>query len=94
MEIIFDIVLTCDETNSVHAMLRKKYKRDVVPVPGMKIEDPAWEEGGREPSEITLNYESQYCHLRFESENFSTVDQCEKVEQMYRSDGWKSPGEF
>jgi len=63
MEIIFDIVLTCDETNSVHSMLRKKYDRDVVPVPGMKIEDPAWGEEAREPSEITLNYESQHCHL-------------------------------
>jgi hypothetical protein len=94
MEIIFDIVILCDENNSVHSMLRRKFEHDVIPQPGMKIEDPAWEEGGREPIQITLKYESNYCHLRFQAEEFETIDQCDRIEEAYRSHGWRSPSEI
>jgi len=93
-EIIFDILIICDNKNSVHSMLRKKFEHEILPSTGMKIEDPAFGEDPKRPAEVTINYEANYCLVRFQPEEYKTPKECDNVEQGYRASSWKSPHEF
>ncbi len=51
MKIIMDINIVCKSVAGEHAFLRKEFKSDIIPIPGMFIEDTAWKKP-RKPSAI------------------------------------------
>ena len=94
MNIIYDLDIICKKENRghVHAMLRKTYESNLIPSAGMLFEDSAWREP-REPLTITCNFEEGYYLLRFDVIEMPDRGSAEQEEKMYRSHGWRKPGE-
>ena len=94
MQIIYDFSIICSDGNRghVHAMLRKTYESNLIPSVGMQFEDRAWTER-RKPLTITCNFDEGYYHLQFDAVELLDRGHCEQEEIMYRSHGWRKPGE-
>ena len=90
MKIILDISIVL-KGQHVHSMLRKEYETDLLPIPGMEIEDSAWKEAKISTS-ITCNFDDGYYLLNFQSVQLNTEEECKQEEEMYHLHGWKKPG--
>lgn len=88
-----DISIVCKSVAGEHAFLRKEFESDIIPIPGMFIEDTAWKKP-RKPAEITCNFDGQYYHVQFEDVEIQKPDALEREAEMYRGHGWKSPSEW
>ncbi len=91
MKIILDITIAVKGAH-VHSILRKEYDTELIPIPGIEIEDSAWKEP-KKPVSISCNFDEGYYLLNFPSVQLNMDDECEKEGKMYRLHGWKSPSE-
>jgi hypothetical protein len=92
MKVILDIAILVKEKR-LYAILRKQYYTELYPVPGIEIEDSAWN-NAKVPSSITCNFDKGYYLLNFKDVELDTEENCKREEEMYRSHGWKKPGEI
>jgi len=90
MKIILDIAIVV-KGKHLHSKLRKEYDTELLPIPGIKIEDSAWKED-KIPASITCNFDEGYYLLNFQDVQFNTKEDCKQEEEMYRLHGWKKPG--
>lgn len=88
MKIIIDVVIT--ENQLYYSLVRKEYSSELVPVPSMEIEDPAWKEP-RKIKTVTISPSEGYYHLTVEGDdNRQSAEQCKELQEMYVSHDWTS----
>ncbi len=93
MTVILDIGVKAKGVRGV-TLLRKIYEdTNIIPVPGVEIEDSAWKKP-RAPAVITCSLDEGYYHLSFESDELPSKEAREQEEAMYRLHGWKNPAEW
>ncbi len=97
MKLFVDVSIYCGDQGGVHAIMRKEFDIDAVPVPGMYLEDPMWKEE-KEIGRIIFNPGEGYYCMVLKEENDQLVRcedraACEKLEKGYRFHEWKSASE-
>ena len=92
MRIIINVMLLCDDSSNrcISGAVRKEYKCTAIPIPGMDIEDEAWDEPRRIQA-VLLNPEGDYYWIEFD-DHCPTLEQCERAKERYELNGWKRPG--
>lgn len=77
---------------NIHIVLLGTFRKEIdspfVPVPGMHVEDPVWE-NAKPVQSVTLNYEEEYAWVRFESIKIDK-SRYDQVKEMYASHDWET----
>ena len=92
MNIIFDITIQNTENNKRFGFYRKEFESNIVPIPGVSIEDSCWSGNPKIPTNITISYDENYCLVNFDSIDKENEDYCKKMEDYMLENGWKKPG--
>lgn len=81
------------QTAGYHEMMRKEVDTDVIPTPGMLVEDVVWKEP-QAPHSITCDFEENCYFIEFNRVLLPTRDACDREVELYRSNGWVTVAEF
>jgi hypothetical protein len=93
MKLIISVNILSGDTpgkRHVHALLHKEYETGLVPMVGMEIEDPAWNQS-RAIRSVTINPEEDYYYVYAGDDIGQDNLQCEQLEQAYHAHGWRRP---
>lgn len=90
MKLIVNLPILCDTKDYI--VLHKDFMTDLVPMVGMQLQDPAWE-NPRPIKNVTINPKEDSYLLHVGDDNLPDKDQCEQLKQSYRRHGWLEPGE-
>jgi len=74
----------------VHALLHKEYDTELIPMVGMEIEDPAWNQS-RAIRSVTINPDEDYYYVYAGDDIGRDEVECEQLEQRYHGHGWRRP---
>ncbi|MGO9116962.1 MAG: hypothetical protein ACLQPD_05055 [Desulfomonilaceae bacterium] len=88
MNLIVDVMIWSGAPG-VHTTMTKQYDTDLVPVPGMLLEDRIWEKP-IEIKTITINPEEGYYYMDAPEENSRTKEEHDQTVERYRFCGWKN----
>jgi hypothetical protein len=86
MQIIVDVAILCDDPG-YYSNVGKEYETELVPMVGMELEDPAWEEA-RKIKSVIINPEDGYYYVNVGDDTCRDKIQCERLMKMYHSHGW------
>ena len=91
MKIVMDIPLS----GGSHGIctMRKEIESNIVPFPGMYIEDSAWKEAEL-PVRITCSFGDNYYHVQFALKTLSSQQAWEQEINMYGGHSWKPANEW
>jgi len=92
MKVILDIAIVL-KGKHVYKMLRKVILTDLFPIPGIRIEDPAWKDS-KIPTSIVCNFTEKYYLVNFENVKLDSEQYCDQEVEMYKHHGWKPPNEW
>ncbi|MBJ6724044.1 hypothetical protein [Geomesophilobacter sediminis] len=81
------------QTAGYHEMMRKEIHTNVIPTPGMLVEDPVWKEA-QTPHSITCDFKQECYFLEFNGIPLPTKDDCDREVSLYKNRGWVTIGEF
>jgi hypothetical protein len=91
MKIVLDFTVFYDR--QVLGGFRKEFESDLVPVPGMDINDSAWHDERRIVNTTLIFSENEY-YVTLESVKLSNPENFKQESEMYKNHGWKKLGEI
>jgi hypothetical protein len=90
MRLIVHVYILYD-TKHVYAHLCREFETDLVPMVGMRLADPAWEDP-RPVKDVIISPEEGHYLLNVGNDKCSDEKKCEQLKQVYQRRGWLSLG--
>jgi hypothetical protein len=89
MKILVDIIIRCQSAREdfLPTLVGKEYSTELIPMVGMYIEDPVWEEP-KKITGVTINPKESYYHIYVGEDVRSDEEMCKELENIYYAHGW------
>ena len=86
--IFLNVLCTAPGDSSVFGVVRKEWDTDLVPMPGIEIEDSAWK-NPRRIERVTMNPQDGYYDIWAGDDEADTRERAHQKVQMYQAHDWQ-----
>ena len=94
MKIVLDFTVHCTDPSNRHVLggFRKTIESNLIPVPGMEINDSAWSDS-KKIVDTTLIFADEEYYVTLERVNLEKKEHYEQNAKTFKMHGWKDLGE-
>ncbi|SKA58454.1 hypothetical protein [Photobacterium toruni] len=87
MKLILNHYIIVKSENHAYKSVTKEMQTDLVPMPGMEIEDGAWK-NPRVIQRVTMNPDENYYFVWTNDDEVETYEHADRLIKMYKSHDW------